>query len=149
MYIRTRAHPTRNANAKAKRELASSKRANNAGCRRWLNKRVVSQITVRHVAHTDAMPHREMPNNAPPMHRRCTDGAAAPALKCATIGSARVAPQRYLPGWWMMRPTCRDSPCLFCCARRSRNNHGAISLSLSLSVSRFFPSFSLSAEDDA
>jgi len=83
--------------AKAKHELASSKRANNAGCRRWFNKRVVSQITVRHVAHTDAA-HREIPNNATTrtddtptaMHPR-HDAAHGPEMR-------KRSPQRYLTG---------------------------------------------------
>lgn len=137
---RSLAHPTRNADAKAKRELASSKRANNAGCRRWFNKRVVSQITVRHVAHTDAA-HREMPNNATTrtddtptaMHAaRCSA-----ALKIEMRNDRRVAPQRYLTASLgrcaPMR--CDSSRIYFLCAKRSRREIAWCSLFFSLSLS--------------
>lgn len=107
-----RASPVRN--AKAKRELASSKRANNAGCRRWLNNVWLAKSPYG-TQHTDA--HR-MPNNA-----RCT-GQASPSTHPLSTPSpshtfvffssppsfrgaalVRVGYPRYLP--------LDDNPCLF------------------------------------
>jgi len=124
---RSLAHLTWNADAKAKHELASSKRANNAGCRRWFNKRVVSQITVRHVAHTDAA-HREMPNNAT---TRTDDTPTAVQHGPEMRNDSCVAPQPYLTARLDDAPLCAAIALMFIFFARDAHVgklHGALSL---------------------